>query len=83
MLTGACNRKKQDESEKEEEAVAQEEEEMEVSFDEVEKLETLGVNASDVAKLKAAGIYTIAGVRMQTKKVRKLNLLSNYLLMYF
>ena len=42
---------------------------MEVTFDEIEKLEGLGVNATDVNKLKAAGIFTVAGVRMQTRKV--------------
>jgi hypothetical protein len=41
----------------------------EVTFDEIEKLESLGVNATDVNKLKLAGIFTVAGVRMQTKKV--------------
>ena len=45
------------------------EEAMEVTFDEIEKLESLGVNATDVNKLKAAGIFTVGGVRMQTKKV--------------
>ena len=49
---------------------------MEVTFDEIEKLEGLGVNATDVNKLKAAGIFTVAGVRMQTRKVR-------ILLLYF
>lgn len=52
----------------EDEEVAEEMEE-EVAFDEIEKLESLGVNATDVNKLKAAGIFTVAGVRMQTKKV--------------
>ena len=55
----------------EEEPMEEEEAPEEVTFDEIEKLESLGVNATDVNKLKAAGIFTVAGVRMQTKKVTR------------
>jgi len=34
----------------------------------VEKLQDFGVNAGDIQKLKQAGIFTVAGVMMQTKK---------------
>lgn len=34
----------------------------------VEKLQEFGVNAGDIQKLKQAGIFTVAGVMMQTKK---------------
>jgi len=39
-----------------------------VDFVLVDKLQEFGVNAGDLKKLKAAGIHTISGVLMQTKK---------------
>lgn len=41
-----------------------------VAFDEIEKLETVGIAMSDILKLKAGGVYTIMGLRMRTKRVR-------------
>lgn len=34
----------------------------------VEKLQEVGINAADIQKLKQSGIFTVAGVMMQTKK---------------
>lgn len=34
----------------------------------VEKLQEFGINAPDIQKLKQSGIFTVAGVMMQTKK---------------
>lgn len=36
----------------------------------VDKLQASGINAGDITKLKAAGLYTIMGVLMRPKKVR-------------
>jgi hypothetical protein len=52
-----------------EEELAGEAEEV-VPFDEIEKLENVGITMSDIQKLKVGGVYTIAGLRMRTKKVR-------------
>ncbi len=41
----------------------------EAPYDEVDKLESVGIAASDIAKLKSAGIFTVGGIKMQTKKV--------------
>ncbi|KAL6056418.1 Meiotic recombination protein DMC1 B [Balamuthia mandrillaris] len=45
-----------------------EDEEETVSFIEIDKLQDLGINASDIAKLKAGGLYTVASILMNTKK---------------
>lgn len=37
-------------------------------FEPIEKLADAGVGAADIAKLKAAGVVTVAGIRMATKK---------------
>lgn len=37
---------------------------------ELERLLTLGVPQSDISRLKAAGVVTVAGALMQSKKVR-------------
>lgn len=37
-------------------------------FQEIDQLQNLGINAADLNKLKAAGILTIKGVKMMTKK---------------
>lgn len=37
-------------------------EEVEDDFDEIEKLQGVGVNMADIKKLKASGIYTVKGV---------------------
>jgi hypothetical protein len=36
----------------------------------IDKLQDMGINMSDISKLKAAGIYTMSGVLMQSTKVR-------------
>ena len=41
----------------------------EVSFEEVDKLTSVGINAGDVKKLKEAGFHTVASVLMATTKV--------------
>jgi hypothetical protein len=52
-----------------EQAQFQQEEEEEASFEEVDKLTTVGVNVGDVKKLKEAGFHTVASVLMATSKV--------------
>jgi hypothetical protein len=37
---------------------------------EVERLQTLGIASSDVNRLKSAGMFTVQGVKMRSKKVR-------------
>jgi hypothetical protein len=37
---------------------------MEPAFNEIDKLETLGINAADIGKLKAAGLCTVLSVLM-------------------
>lgn len=37
---------------------------------EIEQLQNLGIPSSDISKLKAAGIHTVAGAVMVSKKVR-------------
>ncbi|CAM6123353.1 unnamed protein product [Calypogeia fissa] len=57
------------EKEDEEEEVEQEEEvEEEDQFESIDKLTGLGINAGDVKKLQDAGIYTINGLMMCTRK---------------
>eukprot|EP00761_Pharyngomonas_kirbyi_P003489 gb/GECH01003493.1/.p1 GENE.gb/GECH01003493.1/~~gb/GECH01003493.1/.p1 ORF type:complete len:333 (+),score=100.88 gb/GECH01003493.1/:1-999(+) len=46
----------------------EEEEEEETPFEEIEKLQEVGINASDIKKLKDAGCYTLGGLFMSTKK---------------
>lgn len=50
----------------------QEEEEVEEAehqnFFEIDKLQEQGINAADIAKLKTAGLCTVASVCMATKK---------------
>uniref|UniRef100_A0A7S2X988 RecA family profile 1 domain-containing protein n=1 Tax=Lotharella oceanica TaxID=641309 RepID=A0A7S2X988_9EUKA len=40
----------------------------EEDFEEIEKLQTVGINVSDIKKLKSAGIYTIKGIWQSTMK---------------
>lgn len=61
---------------------AQEEDDV-VDIVEVERLQTLGVPASDIKKLKLAGIHTVAGVLMQSSKVRFLSLFCRFPLPLF
>jgi len=54
-----------------EEAVEEEqgeEVEQEQHYEEIEKLQEMGINATDIKKLKEHGIHTVAGVLMHTKK---------------
>jgi len=44
------------------------EEEEELAYDEIDKLQSMGINAADINKLKAAGIYTVQAVNMTTNK---------------
>ncbi len=49
---------------------AQEEEEQEESrFIMLEELQNHGISAGDIKKMKLAGIHTVSGVLMNTKKV--------------
>ena len=43
-------------------------EEEEVSFNEIEKLQSFGINAADITKLKVAGYCTVLSIIMATKK---------------
>jgi len=52
---------------KAQEQVVEEEEEGRVP---IEKLQSLGINVSDINKLKSGGIYSVYGLLMRTKKVR-------------
>lgn len=40
------------------------------SIMEIERIQALGISVSEINKLKAAGIHTVAGLLMQSKKVR-------------
>lgn len=40
------------------------------SFEEIDKLITVGVNAGDIKKMKDAGYFTVESILMQTRKVR-------------
>lgn len=44
-------------------------EEAENSFIIIDELQNHGISAADIKKLKLAGIHTVCGVLMQTKKV--------------
>jgi len=48
--------------------MAEVEEEETVSYQEIDKLQDLGINAGDIAKLKQGGCYTVASVLMRTRK---------------
>jgi len=39
------------------------------SFEEIEKLTSVGVNAGDIKKMKEAGFFTVESILMQTRKV--------------
>jgi hypothetical protein len=43
-------------------------EEAKREFEDIDKLQEHGVNATDIKKLKAEGLYTIASLTMATKK---------------
>jgi len=49
-------------------AVVEEEEEEEPSYNEIDKLQTLGINAGDIQKLKTGGCFTVESIIMRTKK---------------
>ncbi|KZT58225.1 DNA repair and recombination, RecA-like protein [Calocera cornea HHB12733] len=44
------------------------EEEVPAFFDSIDELQTHGINAQDITKLKLAGLYTVSSVRMMTKR---------------
>ena len=52
----------------EEEEQQQVEERSEHHYEEIEKLQEMGINATDIKKLKEHGLHTIASVLMHTKK---------------
>eukprot|EP01027_Heterolobosea_sp_BB2_P011104 GEZU01016193.1.p1 GENE.GEZU01016193.1~~GEZU01016193.1.p1 ORF type:complete len:350 (+),score=111.68 GEZU01016193.1:158-1207(+) len=56
------------EVEEEEEEEVEEAEGNTTLFEDVDKLQELGINAVDIKKLKEAGIYTIGAIIMSTKK---------------
>ena len=37
---------------------------------EIERLQSLGITSTDISRLKSAGLFTISGVKMRSKKVR-------------
>ena len=54
----------------EDEAVAESMEEEEAcAYEEIEKLQEMGVNAQDIKRMKEAGIHTVQNLFMQTRKV--------------
>jgi DNA-directed RNA polymerase alpha subunit len=57
-----------EEEEVEEEEVEAEEVEEESFYTKIEKLEDSGISASDIAKLKLGGCFTVESIMMRTKK---------------
>jgi len=57
----------------EEHMIHEEEADDEVSFAEVDKLTSVGINTGDVKKLKEGGFHTVASVIMATSKVDVVN----------
>jgi len=51
-----------------EEELASEEDEDEIFFQDIDLLQNHGINAADIKKIKSAGICTIKGIQMTTKK---------------
>jgi meiotic recombination protein DMC1 len=59
---------KQEKQEKNQQAMEEDVEEMSLEFKSIDALQEYGVNAADITKLKGAGICTVKGLLMVTRK---------------